>query len=77
MEYIPEPIRHIANVRMQLHEGHFHNPQYAYGVVINGTLGGSDDYAQNQPMHYSDKPSQTLVVHFPDGSVCNKVLVMD
>lgn len=65
--------RHID----ELHEGHFHNPQYAYGVVINGTLGGSDDYAQNQPMHYSDKPSQTLVVHFPDGSVCNKVLVMD
>lgn len=65
--------RHID----ELHEGHFHNPQYAYGVVINGTLGGSDDYAQNQPMHYSDRPSQTLVVHFPDGSVCNKVLVMD
>ncbi len=28
-------------------------------------------------VEYNIKPSQTLVVHFPDGSVCNKVLVMD
>ena len=61
----------------EVHEGHFHNAQYAYGVVINGTLGGSDDYAQNLPAHFSNKPSQTMVVHFPDGSICNKVLVME
>ena len=65
--------RHIDEV----HEGHFHNPQYAYGVIINGTLGGSDLYAQDLPAHFSNKPSQTLVVHFPDGSICNKVLVME
>ena len=61
----------------EVHEGHFHNAQYAYGVVINGTLGGSDDYAQNLPAHFSNKPSQTMVIHFPDGSICNKVLVME
>lgn len=65
--------RHIDEV----HEGHFHNPQYLYDVIINGTLGGSDEYAQDLPMHYANKPSQTMVVHFNDGTICTKVLVVD
>ena len=46
--------------------GHFHNFRVGDGVIVNGSLVGADNYAQNRRLN--NYPSQTLIVYDENGS---------
>lgn len=48
------------------HIGHFHNFQYSNGTVVNGSLCGSDDYANK--LRFNNEASQVLAIYYTDGS---------
>ena len=50
----------------EVHLGHLHNPQLIYNVVVNGSMMGCDEYAQN--MKYHSVPSQVMRVYDGKGN---------
>lgn len=50
----------------EVHLGHFHNPQVINNVVVNGSLSGVDDYAQD--LRFNESASQTLRVYDDKGN---------
>ena len=48
------------------HIGHFHHFKSVKGTVCNGSVCGSDNYANK--LRYNDKASQVLAVYYSDGS---------
>ena len=53
----------------EVHMGHFHNFQIINNVIVNGSLMGCDEYAQN--FKYHAQPSQTLRVYDEKGKKIN------
>ena len=58
----------------EVHMGHFHNHQVINNVLINGSLMGSDEYAQN--FKYHAKPSQTLRVYDSNGNTITYEIIL-
>lgn len=50
----------------EVHLGHFHNPQLVNNVVINGSLSGVDEYAQD--LRYYNMPCQVMRVYDSKGN---------
>lgn len=48
------------------HIGHFHSFKSVKGTIVNGSLCGSDSYANK--LRYNDKASQVLAVYYEDGT---------
>lgn len=50
----------------EVHLGHFHNPQMINNVIVNGSLSGTDEYAQD--LRYGGIPCQVMRVYDSDGN---------
>ena len=55
--------------------GHFHNFQIINNVIVNGSLMGCDEYAQN--FKYHSQPSQTLRVYDEKGNVVSYEIILN
>ena len=49
-----------------MHIGHFHNPQLINNVVVNGSLSGVDEYAQD--LRFNNTPCQIMRVYDSNGN---------
>ena len=58
----------------EVHMGHFHNHQVINNVLINGSLMGCDEYAQN--FKYHAKPSQVLRVYDNNGNTVTYEIIL-
>lgn len=58
----------------EVHMGHFHNHQIINNVVVNGSLMGCDEYAQN--FKYHALPSQTLRVYDEKGNTITYEIIL-
>ena len=59
----------------EVHMGHFHNFQIINNVIVNGSLMGCDEYAQN--FKYHAQPSQTLRVYDEKGNVISYEIILN
>lgn len=50
----------------EVHIGHFHNPQLINNVVVNGSLSGVDEYAQD--LRFNNTPCQVMRVYDDKGN---------